>query len=247
MTAVSPQPGVPVAADIETSRVGPPVIPAASRYTRVADRIREEIQNGILAPGGRLRQADLAKRFNVSITPVREAFNKLAGEGLIVIDENRGAVVFWPTISDFRECFEIRELLESHAIAKSVPRLTDEDCVVLEGLIAQMSHTSDIHTWVELNDRFHLTIYKAAGEPRLLKLIANLREASVAYLNMFAATRVRDRDHLEDEHQAILDACRARDVDAAIARTRDHLRRPVEKALASGEDADGIAVGQFKV
>ena len=229
-----------------------PTTPAASssvapRYTRVADRIREEIQNGVLAPGTRLRQADLAKRFNVSITPVREAFNKLAGEGLIVIDENRGAVVFWPTLSDFRECFEIRELLESYAIAKSVPKLTDEDFATLDTLIAQMSTASDIQSWVDLNDRFHLTIYEAAGEPRLLKLIANLREASVAYLNMFAATRVRDRDHLEDEHQAILDACKARDVDAAAARIREHLRRPVEKALASGEDTDGVAVGQFRV
>jgi DNA-binding GntR family transcriptional regulator len=214
---------------------------------QVTDQLREEIQNGVLAPGVRLRQADIAARFGVSITPVREAFNKLAGEGLVVIDQHRGAVVFWPTLSDFRECFEIREVLEALAISKAVPKLTDDDFVELDLLIEKMRHATEISEWVELNDRFHLRTYQPAGEPRLLRLIAGLRDASVAYLNMFAATRVRDREHLELEHRAILEACRARDVDAAVAAIKEHLRRPVLKALAEGAAADGASTSQFKV
>lgn len=215
--------------------------------SQVADQLREEIQTGELAPGVKLRQADIAARFGVSITPVREAFNKLAGEGLVVIDQHRGAVVFWPTLSDFRECFEIRELLEAHAIAKAVPKLTDKHFAELDDLLEQMRNATEISGWVELNDRFHLTIYEASGEQRLLRLIASLRDASVAYLNMFAATRVRDRARLEDEHQGILDACRAGDVEAAVTAIKDHLRGPVLKALAEGEGADGESNAQFKV
>lgn len=212
--------------------------------SRVADKLREEIQNGELSPGLRLRQADIAARLGVSITPVREAFNKLAGEGLVVIDEHRGAVVFWPTLDDFRECFEIRELLEAHAMAKSVPKLTGEHFDRLDELLARMRQATDIRTWVELNDRFHLTIYEAAGEPRLLRLIASLRDASVAYLNMFAVTRLRGRERseeerLEEEHQAILDACRSGDVGAAVKAITDHLRRPVLKAMQDAGDAGG--------
>jgi DNA-binding GntR family transcriptional regulator len=89
----------------------------------VAERLRDEIQDGTLSPGTRLRQNEVARRFGVSTTPVREAFAQLQAEGLVRIDPHRGAVVFRPTTDDLVEFYEIREVLESLAVVRAIPRL----------------------------------------------------------------------------------------------------------------------------
>lgn len=197
----------------------------------VADVLREEIQRAELSPGTRLMQSQVAKRFGVSTTPVREAFTTLAGEGLVVIDQHRGAVVFRPTIEDFRECFQIRELLEGHAIAMAIPNLDEAAFSELQALIDEMAQTSDRGRWVDLNNRFHLTMYEAARQPRLLRLIAGLRDASVAYLHMFASARTKDTQSSEEEHRQILRACRERDVAAGVAAVRGHLWHAIEDVI----------------
>lgn len=209
---------------------------------QVADQLRDEIQRADLPPGTRLMQSEIAERFGVSTTPVREALTKLEGEGLIVIDQHRGAVVFHPTIADFRECFQIRELLESYAISKALPNLSEDSVGHLEALIEEMESTEDRTKWVELNNRFHLTIYEAAGLPRLVKLIAGLRDASAAYLHMFATARLQDREGLEREHRNILQACRSGDVEAGVHAVRDHLWRPVAHITQSGDGSDDFPI-----
>src|SRR4030088_2067598 len=81
----------------------------------VAAELRNEIYRGQIPPGARLMQADIAERFGVSTTPVREAFAMLQADGLVRLDSHRGAVVFQPTAQELLELFEIRELLEGFA------------------------------------------------------------------------------------------------------------------------------------
>lgn len=206
----------------------------------VADRLRDEILRAELAPGTRLMQSGVAKRFGVSTTPVREAFTTLAGEGLVVIDQHRGAVVFRPTIADFRECFEIRELLEAYAIAQAIPLLDDATLDELQELLDEMAETSDPHRWVNLNNAFHLKIYEAADQPRLLRLVTSLRDASAAYIHMFASTRLGQSDSAQAEHEQILDACRARDVEAGVAAIKHHLWQAIEDVMTQAERAPGF-------
>src|SRR5215204_6555908 len=104
----------------------------------VAGKLRDEIQEGVLGPGTRLRQNEIAARFGVSTTPVREAFAQLQAEGLVRIDPHRGAVVFHPTADDLVEFYEIREVLESFAVVRALPGLRPDVVKDLEALIDRM-------------------------------------------------------------------------------------------------------------
>lgn len=202
----------------------------------VAERIREEIQSGTLAPGTRLRQNDVADRFQVSTTPVREAFAQLQAEGLIRVDPHRGAVVFHPTVSDLIQAYEIREVLESLAIRLATPRLTPETGRALADLIERMDRTTDQRRWLRLNDEFHLRLYALADRPQLTSLISNLRDASAPYIHMFVSSS-KPADQSNHEHHEILNACLAGDVKAAQAAISEHLRhasRELEQSMGPG-------------
>jgi len=205
----------------------------------VAERLREEIQTGSLAPGTRLRQNDVAKRFGVSTTPVREAFAQLQAEGLVRIDPHRGAVVFHPSVDDVLEFYEIREALESLAVAQAIPKLDAGAAEELADLIERMRHAEDPRAWLQLNDEFHLRLYESAGRPRLSALIDNLRDASAPYIHMFVASRPLN-ERANEEHQEVLDACVAGNVRAAERAIREHLRhasRDLAAFLSKQEDA----------
>lgn len=189
----------------------------------VAERLRGEIQHGTLAPGTRLRQNDVAERFGVSTTPVREAFAQLQAEGLVRIDPHRGAVVFHPSVDDVLEFYEIREALESVAVAHAIPNLRKDVARDLGALIDRMRRTEDARKWLKLNDQFHLRLYEGAGRPRLSGLIDSLRDASAPYIHMFVASRPPSQ-RANEQHQEILDACVRGDAAGAKRAIREHLR-----------------------
>lgn len=211
----------------------------------VAERLREEIQHGALAPGTRLRQNEVARRFGVSTTPVREAFAQLQAEGLVRIDPHRGAVVFHPTTEDLLEFYEIREVLESLAVAHAIPRLTPNVVKDLTALIDRMRRTDDARRWLRLNDEFHLRLYACAGRPRLSSLIANLRDGSTPYIHMYVASRPPS-ERANEEHQDVLDACVRGDEEAAQRAILNHLRSAAANLVeflggASEESTSGYA------
>lgn len=189
----------------------------------VAERLREEIQHGTLSPGTRLRQNEVAGRFGVSTTPVREAFAQLQAEGLVRIDPHRGAIVFHPSTEDLLEFYEIREVLESLAVLRAIPNLRRDVVRDLTALIERMRRTDDARRWLQLNDEFHLRLYACANRPRLSALIENLRDASKPYIYMYVAGRPPS-ERANEEHQAILDACVRGDEKAARTAIRDHMR-----------------------
>jgi DNA-binding GntR family transcriptional regulator len=197
----------------------------ATRSAAVAAEIRRLILSGDLQPGERLRQAELAERFNVSTTPVREAFTALAREGLVRHDVQRGVVVFTPTAGDIRENYEIRLALEPLATELSAKPISDQDLRRLAGLIDQMGCTEDPLEYQPLNREFHRTIYAAAGRPRLIELIESLRDAFEAYISYDAATRP-DQTYLasaHSEHEAIAEALTARAPTRARKLMTEHL------------------------
>jgi DNA-binding GntR family transcriptional regulator len=198
-----------------------------TRAQAVAERLRGEIGSGALAPGTRLRQVEVAERFGVSTTPVREAFHLLQREGLVRIDAHRGATVFVPTAADLRECYEIRIPLEALAAAKAAERFRDQDAAELEAMLDEMRDTADPERYVALNQRFHSTLYALADRPRLARLIADLRDATNAYLHIYATTGLAS-EPLDAEHREILAACKARDPQRAAQAVERHLAHSVE-------------------
>ena len=196
----------------------------------VARQLRAEIQRSVITSGTRLRQGEVATRFGVSTTPVREAFALLQADGLVRIDAHRGAVVSSPSADDVRESYQIREVLEMLAISSAIPNFTLESLTELQRLIDEMRQTKDTELWIELNNQFHLRTYEPAGKPQLLTMIESLRESSAVYIHLYVSLEFPE-PVIDDEHQAILDACKKGDAKAARAAVRRHLRHTSDSVI----------------
>jgi DNA-binding GntR family transcriptional regulator len=203
----------------------------------VAASLREDIVSGVLESGTRLRQVELARRFGVSTTPVREALAALQSEGLVRLHPQRGAVVFVPTIDGLREHYEIRAALEALAAERAAERFDAARGNALSAMLDEMAAEPGVERYLELNLRFHSELYELAGRPRLVEMIETLRDASSAYLHIYA-TRDFPAARLDAEHREILDACRAGEPERAAAAVRHHLSQTVEHvARRLGSDA----------
>jgi len=199
---------------------------------QVAAALRREIATGQLAAGTRLRQVEIAQRFEVSTTPVREAFGLLQSEGLVQIDTHRGVTVFLPTIQDLVEHYEIRMALEMLAVEKAAEHFQAQDAPPLVAILDEMHATSDAVLYVERNQQFHLRLYSLSGRSRLITMIGELRNASNAYLHLYAAADVpRDAQRLDREHREILAACQASDPVRAANAVRHHLQQTVAHVM----------------
>lgn len=203
----------------------------------VAASLREDIVSGHLESGTRLRQVELARRFGVSTTPVREALAALQSEGLVRLHPQRGAVVFVPTVAGLREHYEIRAALEALAAARAAERFDPARGAALATMLDEMAAGPGVERYLELNLRFHSGLYELAGRPRLVEMIETLRDASSAYLHIYA-TRDFPAKRLDAEHREILQACCDRCPERAAEAVRHHLGQTVEHvARRLGDDA----------
>ena len=214
-----------------------------TRAQAVADALRTEIMSGVIEAGTPLRQVELAQRFGVSTTPVREAFAALLREGLVVGDSHRGVVVFRPNLDDLRENYEIRIALEALATEKAAERISDHELAALDDILSQMRGVRDPIKYFALNRRFHAAIYQAAGRARLAALIERLRDAGHAYGNLFAVHAGEDRSQTELEHGAIMQALKAKAPSRAGKAMASHLRRNADFVAGQLRDGRGEAAG----
>ena len=206
----------------------------------VAGHLRYEIQRGILLPGSRLIQREVATRLGVSTTPVREAFQLLQAEGLLRTDPHRGAVVFRPTATEVREAYELREVLECFAIEKAMPNVTSDIIEELEMILKKMETVEDEREWLELNNLFHQRQYEASGRTRLCNILANIRDASSGYMHM-VIFEARKSGRSATEHREILDAIKAREIKVAQQAIVHHLHQTVEHVLKSLKESEEVS------
>jgi DNA-binding GntR family transcriptional regulator len=190
-----------------------------SKTDMVAALIRELIITGELAAGMQLRQRDLAERFGVSQTPVREAMRRLESEGLVIGDTHRGFTVVMPDDGPVEENFQIRAALESLGASLAAGKIDAAGIARLQELNEQIRTLGDHDPrYAELNREFHFTLYDYSRSPLLMSLMRLL------WASLHGGPRVR-RTHAESarQHEAILDALRAGDAGAASALTYEHI------------------------
>jgi DNA-binding GntR family transcriptional regulator len=197
---------------------------------QVVRLIRRDIQRGVLTPGQRLRQRDIATQFGVSTTPVREAFQALREQGFVRTDPHRGTVVVRPSAAEIREAYEIRKALEGLAIATAVPKMSEETWRDADKALEGMRSAGARTEWVALNHDFHLCLYEPAGMPSLLRLIASLRDVASYYVEGAYDDPQRRADASAD-HERILHACRQGQADAARAAVEQHLEHTAALAV----------------
>jgi DNA-binding GntR family transcriptional regulator len=190
-----------------------------SKTDLVAALIRELVITGELGGGEQLRQRDLAHRFGVSQTPVREAMRRLQSEGLLACDTHRGFTVVAPDDGRIEENFQIRAALESLGASLAAPKIDAGGLVRLRDLNEKMRALGDDDpSYAELNREFHFTVYEYSGSPLLLSLMRLL------WASLHGGPRV-SRTHAESarQHDEILAALTDADAAAASARTYQHI------------------------
>jgi DNA-binding GntR family transcriptional regulator len=191
----------------------------------LAEQIRDEIIEGRLPPGKKLRLEELADHFDVSTMPVREALLELEAEGLVTITPRRGAVVTRLGADDLEDIYDIRTNLEEMAIRLSVPRITEKTLADLGHYVQEMgANFQDGVNYTKLNHQFHLAIYEASGRRHLCELIEVLRRRTQHYVHAHIGEMGRLSESRED-HRAILEACQLGDADLAARIMRRHLSR----------------------
>lgn len=185
----------------------------------VLTSLREAILAGVLSPGARLRQEELAERFGTSRIPVREALRALEYEGLVTSEPNRGFTVTELDADDVEEVYDLRIVLESHAVRVSLPLLTDEDIDELDGLFATMTNATSPDEQLAARERFYIRLYSVSGRPRLVGLIARLRQEVARSL------RWPTLQHAPEHHDRFYEAIKVGDPDRAVALLTGHYQR----------------------
>lgn len=192
----------------------------------VAERLREQIINGDLHEGEQLRQDAIAKEFQVSRIPVREALLLLEAEGLITTVANRGAVVSALSPEEIEELFDIRAVLECHALHLAIPNLTKDHFAEAEKVLKEYERALDKDTevgnWGHLNWQFHSALYAPANRPGLMALIKVLNNNCDRYTRLHLLI-TRNLHRAGKAHRAILAVCKTRNADKATEELRRHI------------------------
>lgn len=203
----------------------------------VCETLREAIRTGVLKPGERLMEIQLAEELGVSRTPVREAIRKLELEGYVIMMPRRGTYVANLSIRDVNEVFEIRTSLDSLASGLAAERITDEELERLERLLVSISEyieQNDMDKIVETDTEFHDLLYQASRNTRLVGIIFNLREQLTRFRATSMAYPGRLKETLE-EHTRIVEAIAQGDVQLAQKAAEDHMERSEHTLLVSME------------
>jgi DNA-binding GntR family transcriptional regulator len=189
----------------------------------IANLLRTDILRGKLAGGHALKQDELAAQFSVSKIPVREALVQLQAEGLVQFYPNRGAFVTELSAAEADEVYVMRIALEKEILARAIPQLTVADFKHAAQILSAIDREENIVKWGELNWDFHAVLYSPARLPRVMETLRALHTNIARYLVLYLAGMEYQKKS-QREHRALLQACRAGDVEKAQGILEQHLR-----------------------
>jgi DNA-binding GntR family transcriptional regulator len=176
--------------------------------------IRGMLITGTLAPGSRIDQIELARRFDVSIVPIREALARLASVGLVEIVSHRGVFVAKVSAEELIDLYTVREVVEEQAAKIAVDRLTDSDVEALEKIADSMAAAAkrkDLDRFLMLNRELHFTLYRASKRRYMLQIIEQMWDLSARYAHLQLHALPDRPAQSISEIRAIVAACRRRD------------------------------------
>lgn len=204
----------------------PGIAPRQSLWEPIAAALRRAIILGELPPGLHLEEPSLAEKFGVSRIPVREALARLAHEGLVRIEPRRGAFVVGMTVDEIHDVYDLRQLIEVHAVRRAIERVGRAELAGLQqqvDLMAEAVRLNRLDRVAEPDVSFHRQIVVLAGSRRLLNAWEPIG-GIVATILSITDTTYRDMPRSVVSHQAIVDALARHDPDRAEAELREHLQ-----------------------
>jgi len=210
---------------------------------QVYEKIRNDIVTGQLIPGTRLVDLQLAERYGISRTPVRDALQKLTKEGLVVSPQKKGYYVFKATRQDIVEIFEIRVILDKAVITKLVSEMMPNNYQYYLGLLKNIEDRLNEgilkgpKEFTHYDEEFHDSIISLSNNSRLLEIYSANRIQTKAFRSMtsFSQDRIDKANKL---HFELLDAIKNIDCEHAVQAVIKHVELSRKDALADIDAED---------
>jgi GntR family transcriptional regulator, carbon starvation induced regulator len=203
------------------------------------ERLRHDIILGVLPPAAKLKLEKLSKAYGVSVNTLRETLSRLAADGLVVAEGQKGFAVLPVSIEDLREITEMRQLLECHALKQSIAAadLDWEARVVgahhklskVEGLVEAEPETYG-EPWERANQEFHEALVSNCRSRWLRLYLRAMYDHSRRYRMLSLKTKPFPRSQSAEEHRRILDAAIKRDGENASRLLADHILKAARSA-----------------
>lgn len=197
-----------------------------TRTQLVVETLREKILSGEIKAGQPLRQAALAEELNVSRIPVREALLQLEAEGLVSFEPHKGATATELNAAQVDELFELRAMLEADLLAASIPNISEEKLEEATQLLGKLDKAlgkeNAANTWSELNSDYHNCLYSGANRPQTQDLVDTLNKNADRYIRMHLLW-AGGISKAESEHNKLLEFCKARETEKAVAILKQHI------------------------
>ncbi len=203
----------------------PSALPRQTLVTTVVNILRKRILGGEFVEGEPLNQVAIAREYDISRIPLREAMRQLEAEGLLLFQPGKGAVIPSLSLQQIEEVIDLRTKLEPELLAKAIPYLTiaslDEASSILDQFdVALKGH--NVAIWGELNWRFHSTLYVASGCSLTMAIVQGLHHQNERYARIQISLNKWEQ-RAAREHRALLAACRRKDRRKASQLLKDHI------------------------
>lgn len=184
---------------------------------KILEHIRDAIISGTLKAGSRVSEPELADRYGISRTPIREAFRQLESEGYLTVIPRRGAIVREFTQKDVEDFYAIKSILEGYAARQACIRLTPKEVEKFETnnrKLAELAEQDDFKSFFKLHNEFHEMFIKAADNEKLRELITSVvtRFQRLRFMSLSLPGRMKVA---VQEHDKIIDAFRRKDPEMA--------------------------------
>ncbi|MGF7158780.1 DNA-binding GntR family transcriptional regulator [Rhodoligotrophos appendicifer] len=198
-------------------------------------KVRDMIFSGEFEQGMPLRQEKIANLLGVSRLPVREALTRLEVEGLVHLRPRQGFVVASLSLEDIDEIFELRAIVEQHAVYVATAKRTDEDIAEIRPIIEEMEKirprsNRDLVNFATLNRAFHERLFTISRREMMCNLLGTLHDNSERYVRM-GARLVSQLKDAHREHRTIFEAFVRGDADEAAISSRSHVRNTGRRLL----------------
>lgn len=201
------------------------------------EALKDAIIAGDILPGERIVESSFAKRLNISRTPIREALRKLEQDGLVVYTPRKGVVVKSLEEKDINDIYTIRTTLETLALTKAIDNVTPEKIAKMRDILSRANQAlidGDIESAAKISREMHMEIYELSGMDRLVTVMNTLDE----YMDRFSYMSMSDEERRQTaarEHDEMVNALEARDLETLIHVSEVHLEGARIKCLAAYE------------
>jgi DNA-binding GntR family transcriptional regulator len=203
----------------------------------ILETIRDAIISGSLKPGEKVAEPELAERFGISRTPIREAFRQLESEGYLTVVPRKGAVVVTFSQRDVEEFYAIKSILEGYAAREACEKLTAREIDKLQSIndkLRVLADEGDVRHFFKVHDNFHELFVRAADNDKLTEMILNL-VGRFQRLRIASLSLPGRMEFSVQEHQKIIDAFRNGDAGLAENLVRSNAEYGGKVLMQDGE------------